>query len=74
MLFSDEVPDPRDVALIGLVDACDLLGEIFPDRNVDQLRPRVEQLRRMDLIARDLAGAVSDIEDNLKTVFSAERS
>ena len=32
VLLSDDIPDPRDVALIGLVDACDLLGDIFPDR------------------------------------------
>ena len=37
VLLSDDIPDPRDVALIGLVDACDLLGDIFPDRNTDQL-------------------------------------
>ena len=58
VLLSDDIPGPRDVALIGLVDACDLLGDIFPDRTIDRLRPRVEQLRKMDLIGRELAGAI----------------
>ncbi len=74
MLRSDDIPDPRDVALIGLVDACDLLGDIFPDRNTDQLRPRVEQLRQMDLIGRELAGAISDLEHNVKMALSGARS
>ena len=74
VLLSDDIPDPRDVALIGLVDACDLLGDIFPDRHTDQLRPRVEQLRKMDLIGRELAGAISDIERNVKMALSGARS
>ena len=62
VLFSDDIPDPRDVALIGLVDACDILGEIFPDMDMEQCRPRVDQLRKMDLIGRELATAIGDIE------------
>ena len=74
VLLSDDIPDPRDVALIGLVDACDLLGDIFPERNIDRLRPRIEQLRKMDLIGRELAGAISDIEHNVKMALSGARS
>ncbi len=74
MLLSDELPDPRDVALIGLVDACGLLGDIFPDRNIDRLRPRIEQLRKMDLIGRELAGAISDIGHNAKVAISEAHS
>ena len=70
VLHSDDIPDPRDVALIGLVDVCDLLGDIFPDRNIDQLRPRVEQLRKMDLIGRELAGAIADIEHTVTMALS----
>ena len=62
VLLSDEIPDPRDVALIGLVDACDILRDIFPDRDMEQCRPRIDQLRRMDLIGRELAQAIADIE------------
>ena len=62
VLFSDDIPDPRDVALIGLVDACDILRDIFPGRDLEQCRPRIEQLRKMDLIGRELAQAIADIE------------
>ena len=62
VLLSDDIPDPRDVALIGLVDACDILCEVFPDRDMEKCRPRIDQLRKMDLIGRELAQAIADIE------------
>ena len=62
VLLSDDIPDPRDVALIGLVDACDILREVFPDRDMEQCRPRIDELRKMDLIGRELAQAIADIE------------
>ena len=74
VLLSDDIPDPNDIALIGLVDGCHLLGDIFPDRNIDQLRPRVEQLRKMDLIGRELANAISEIEHNVRMALSGARS
>ncbi len=62
VLFSEEVPDPRDVALICLVDACNILQTIFSKREVDRVQPRLEQLRKMDLIGREMASAIADIE------------
>ena len=70
VLFSDDIPDPRDVALIGLVDACDILGDIFPDRDMEQCRPRIDQLRKMDLIGRELASAITDIEQTVMMSLS----
>ena len=60
-LLSDDLPDPRDAALIGLIDACDLLGAVLRGGEIDRLRPRVVQLRRLDLIGREVTRAVSDI-------------
>ena len=70
VLFSDDIPDPRDVALIGLVDACDILRDIFPDRDMEQCRPRIDQLRKMDLIGRELASAIADIEQTVMMSLS----
>ena len=50
VLLSDDFPDPRDVAMICLVDACNLLPDIFSNREIDKVGPRTEQLRKMDLI------------------------
>ena len=70
VLFSDDIPDPRDVALIGLVDSCDLLREIFSDRDMQQCRPRIGQLRKMDLIGRELGNAINDIEQTVTMALS----
>ena len=70
VLFSDDIPHPRDVALIGLVDGCDLFRDIFPDRDMEQCRPRIDQLRKMDLIGRELAGAIQDIERTVMMALS----
>jgi len=49
-VLSDDIPHPRDVALISLVDACEILPDLFPDRDVAAFGPRIALLRRMDLI------------------------
>ncbi len=65
VLLSDDPPDPRDVALICLVDACNVLPSIFSMREIDRVGPRVEQLRRMDLIGREIGGAIAEIERSI---------
>lgn len=71
VLHSDNIPDPRDIALIALLDACDLLPDLFPAQEIKQCRARIEQLRLMDLIGRELAGAIADIE---RTIIAALRA
>lgn len=71
VLHSDDIPDPRDIALIALLDACDLLPDLFPAQEIEQCRARIEQLRLMDLIGRELAGAIADIE---RTIIAALRA
>ena len=61
VLFTDEIPDPKDIALICLVDACGILSAHLAD-DVACLAPRIEQLRRMDLIGREIASAIMAID------------
>lgn len=65
VLLSDDFPDPRDVAMICLVDACNLLPDIFSNREIDKVGPRTEQLRKMDLIGREIGGAIAEIERSI---------
>ena len=65
MLLSDDIPDPRDIALISLVDACDILADVLPAREFEQSRRRLLQLRRMDLIGREVAGGIAVIQRTL---------
>ena len=36
VLLSDDIPDPRDVARIALVDACSIFSEILSEREIAQ--------------------------------------
>ena len=56
---ADDIPDPRDVALISLVDACQILPDLFPDQDTRRFALRIEQLRKMDLIGREVAGTIA---------------
>jgi hypothetical protein len=62
VLFSDEIPDPRDVMLICLADACGIFRELLSSRESRQASERIEQVRRLDLIGQSMSQAIQDIE------------
>ncbi|HEY1797885.1 MAG TPA: GPP34 family phosphoprotein [Stellaceae bacterium] len=62
ILLTDEIPDPRDVVLICLVAACELMELILTPDELAKAEPRIEQLRKMDLIGQAVAKAVREIE------------
>ncbi|MCY4422382.1 MAG: cytochrome P450 [Acidimicrobiaceae bacterium] len=55
-IFNNEIPDPRDVIIICLIDTCDALRYIF-DLD-EESEERVQQICKMDLIGRAIAEAV----------------
>ncbi len=57
VIFSNEIPEPRDIILICLVNTCDVFRFIFPIEEEDE--KRIEQISRMDVIGRSIAEAVS---------------
>ncbi len=58
IIFTDVIPDPRDVIITGLVNACDVFHVMFPvDEEVEE---RIELVSKMDLIGRAIAAAVSE--------------
>ena len=65
ILFSDEIPTLRDVVIIGLAHACNLFEQILSAREVEHIAPRIDQVRRLDLISQAMAQAISDIEVSL---------
>ena len=62
VLFSDVIPEPRDVVIICLADACGILKELLSRREHEQAIARIEQVRKLDLIGQAMAQAISDIE------------
>ena len=62
VLFSDDIPDPRDIVIICLADACGIFKEILSKRELEQAAARIEQVRKLDLIGQAMTQAIQDIE------------
>ena len=61
VLFADVVPTPRDVVIICLADACGIFTELLSGEDFREAQPRIELVRRMDLIGRAVVAAIRDI-------------
>ena len=58
VIFTDEVPEPRDVVIVGLVNTCDVFRLMF---ELDEAaEKRIEFICQLDLIGRSIADAVSE--------------
>ena len=62
VLFSDEIPDPHDIAIVGLADTCGIFKELLSRRELDDVAPRIVQVRKLDLIGRVVSRAVWDVK------------
>ncbi|MYA34885.1 MAG: cytochrome P450 [Gemmatimonadales bacterium] len=58
VIFADEVPEPRDVVIVCLVNTCDVFRLIFElDEAAEE---RIRFICQLDLIGRSIAAAVSE--------------
>ncbi len=71
VLLSEEIPDPRDIVLICLIDACLLLGFVMSEKELEGAAPRVAQLRKMDLIGQAVAKSASELQSVIRYAASA---
>ena len=58
VLFSEEIPAPRDIMLIALVNACGIFGRLLSPGEMAEVRDRLELICKMDLIARTVFAAI----------------
>ena len=65
VLFSDKIPDPRDVVIICLADACGIFERLLASRELARATGRIEQVRKLDLIGQEVTKAIWDIEASL---------
>ena len=61
VLLSDDIPEPRDVVLICLIDASGLLDLVLTPDEIAATKTRVEQLTKLDLIGQAVTKAVGEI-------------
>ena len=58
VIFNNEIPDPRDIIIVSLINTCDIFHFIFVlDEDSEE---RIELICKMDLIARAIGEAVAE--------------
>ncbi|WP_051340172.1 anti-sigma factor antagonist [Azospirillum halopraeferens] len=62
LLLGDDIPDPRDVVLVGLVNIAGLFGTLLTPAELRAAEPRIVQIRKMDLIGQEVDRSVAGIE------------
>ena len=62
VLFSDEIPGPRDVVIICLADACGIFKGLLSQHELNLASSRIEQVRKLDLIGQAVSQAIQDLE------------
>ena len=65
VLFSEEIPHPRDVVIICLADTCGIFKQLLSKRELGEAAARIDQVRQLDLIGQAVSGAMRDIEMSL---------
>jgi cytochrome P450 len=58
ILLSDEIPDPHDIAIIGLLNTCGGVQMLLEADEYEGAQERIELLSGMDLIGRTISDAV----------------
>ncbi|MDE2826191.1 MAG: cytochrome P450 [Bacteroidota bacterium] len=74
ILFSNDVPDPRDVAIIALASACGAFRSIMTSEERAQVQDRIDLMKRLDLIGRMMSLAIEALEVSDKPVPELRRS
>jgi hypothetical protein len=61
-LYSEEIADPRDSAIVSLAHASGLLHFLYRGEELKSLMPRLARLRKFELICRVVDGVTLDME------------
>ena len=67
LIMSDEIPDSREVVLISLVYACNLLEYMFSPQELARWKYRIESLAKLDLIGQQVGRSITEITQALAT-------
>lgn len=62
VLFSDEIPDPRDQMIICLADACGIFPRLLSRQEHARAVDRIAQVSQLDLIGQAMSQAIRDIQ------------
>lgn len=61
MIFSQEIPEPRDAVIIGLAAAGGVFERLLSQQELADAQERIEQIAQLDLIGRTVAEALRQV-------------
>jgi Golgi phosphoprotein 3 len=61
LLLSDDIPDPRDIVIIALAQACGLLRRVFSDSELRSAQKRIDQIAKLDLIGQAMTDMMQEL-------------
>ena len=61
VLFSDDVPPPRDIPIIALAHACGVFRTLLSAEERAEVRDRIDLLTNLDLIGRTMSRAIGEL-------------
>jgi len=62
ILYSDEIPDQRDVVIFCLMDACDMFRTLLGPVELNRMRPRISDISKLDLIGQATTKLIREIQ------------
>ena len=69
LVLGDEIPDQREVVLVGIANSCGLFDEMFSSEDLARVRPRINSLRKLDLIGQAVTTIIREIEHSISTAM-----
>lgn len=71
IILNDLIPDPKDVVIVCLIDACDLVGEVFSKEERGIALERINQISKMDLIGQAVSKAVNEFQRMITSAIAS---
>lgn len=69
-VLTDVDPEPRDLALIALLNICNLMDKIFTNDELEQRSERLEQLKKLDLISPAVKRIIGEMQVLITTSYT----
>lgn len=63
VIAGGELPGPREVVLVSLTSACQLLRSVFSDADLLKHSARIAEVAKMDLIGRAVSKSVAEVQE-----------
>ena len=60
-IFSDDIPDTRDIVIISLANACDVFRHMLSPEEYAEARERVELISRLELLSRSVTDGIRNL-------------